>query len=139
MSRSEMSVACFNEGCNCSQAVVLSFGEELGLDRATALKITSSFGGGMGRMGEVCGAVTGALILIGLKYSQAKTKDEHYALVQQFAAEFKALHGSLRCAELLGTEIMTPESRGQAAEQFKTLCPVLVRDAVRILENKFTE
>ncbi|HYH02179.1 MAG TPA: C-GCAxxG-C-C family protein [Bacillota bacterium] len=136
MSRAAAAVSYFNEGCNCAQAVISSYCDEWGLDRGTAVKLASAFGGGMGRMGEVCGAVTGALMLIGLQYSPAaQTKDELYELVQQFTADFKARHGSIYCKELIGTEIITAESRKLAADKFKNICPVLVEDAVKILEH----
>ena len=135
MSRAEAAVASYNGGCNCAQAVISAYCDQWGLDRDTALKVAGAFGGGMGRTGEVCGAVTGALMLIGLQQSPNQTKDELYELTQLFLAEFKAQHGSIHCKELLGTEIITAESRKLAAGKFKSVCPDLVADAVKIFEK----
>lgn len=119
-----------------------SFGEELGLDRELALKVAGAFGGGMARMGETCGAVTGALMVIGLKHGMTQTKDEGardktYKLAQELATRFKKRHGSMVCRELLGYDLSSPEGRKAAYEKglFTTLCPQLVRDATEILEE----
>lgn len=142
MSKVDDSVKCFSDGFNCSQAVVSSFCEDLGLDRKTALKIASSFGGGMAHMSETCGAVTGAFMVFGLKYGRfiaddidAKTKTNN--LVQEFAKRFKDIHGSIRCTELLNCDLSTPEGIDSAKEQnvFKTICPKLVKDASTIVEE----
>ena len=96
----------------------------------------------MGRMGEQCGAVTGALMVIGLKYGMTKAKDEGardktYELVREFVAKFKSRHGSIRCRELLGCDLSNDEGLTTAREKglFDTLCPQLVRDAAEILEE----
>jgi C_GCAxxG_C_C family probable redox protein len=122
--------------------VLSSFGEELGLGRELALKVAGAFGGGMARMGETCGAVTGALMVIGLKYGMTQAKDEAardktYKLAHEFAARFKARHGSMVCRELLGYDLSKPDERKAALEKglFTTLCPQLVRDAVEIVEQ----
>jgi C_GCAxxG_C_C family probable redox protein len=95
-------------------------------------------------MGETCGAVTGALMVIGLKYGKAKAADEGardktYELVREFVTRFQSRHGSIVCRELLGYDLSNPEE-GDAAKKkglFDTLCPQLVRDAVEILEKIF--
>ena len=84
----------FKEGCNCSQAVFAAFSKELGLSKEFALKLSSSFGGGMGRLREVCGAVSAMELVAGAlkgysNISDKKIKDEHYRLVQKLANEFK--------------------------------------------------
>ena len=119
-----------------------SFGEELGLERDLALRVAGAFGGGMARMGETCGAVTGALMAIGLKYGMTQAKDEAardktYKLAQELATRFKERHGSIVCRELLGYDLSLPEGRKAAYDKglFSTLCPELVRDAVEILEQ----
>ena len=119
-----------------------SFGEEFGLDRERALRVAGAFGGGMARMGEECGAVTGAFMAIGLKYGKTKTGDEGarektYELVGEFVKKFKSRHGSIVCKELLGYDLSSPEGRKAAYEQglFTTLCPQFVRDAAEILEE----
>lgn len=105
MNRSELAGELFYKGYNCSQAVVAAFEDVTGLDGETALKIASSFGGGMGRMREVCGAVSGALMVLGMLYGYSEPdqqqKSEHYALVRRFADEFKDRTGSIICREML--------------------------------------
>ena len=119
-----------------------SFGEELGLERELALRVAGAFGGGMARMGETCGAVTGALMAIGLKYGMTQVKDEAarektYKLAQEFMTRFKARHNSLVCRELLGYDLSSPEESKAAHDKglFSTLCPQFVRDAVEIVEQ----
>jgi len=142
MDLSESVVARFRDGCNCSQAVFSTYAEAMGMDRETALKVAAGFGGGMGRMAETCGAVTGAIMAIGLKHGNAEAKDmeareETYKLVRQFADEFQAKHGSLDCRDLLGCDISTEEGRRQARERntHDNVCPQLVRDAAVALEK----
>ena len=119
-----------------------SFGEELGLARELALKVAGAFGGGMARMGETCGAVTGALMVIGLKYGMTQAKDgaardRTYKLAQEFMTRFKTHHNSMVCRELLGYDLSSLEGRKAAHEKglFTTLCPQFVRDAVEIVEQ----
>jgi len=114
----------------------------LGLDRELALEVAGAFGGGMARMGETCGAVTGAFMVIGLKYGMTKAKDEGardktYKLAQELVTRFRSRHGSMVCRELLGYDLSNPEGRKAAFDKglFFTLCPHLVRDAVEILEQ----
>ena len=141
--RSEKAVACF-ENFNCAQSVLATCGPELGLDRESALRVAGGFGGGMGRLGEVCGAVTGAFMVAGLKHGKSQpdddendTREKAYALVYEFADRFRACNGSILCRELLGCDISTPEGRAQAKEKglFDDLCPRLVQSAVEILEQ----
>lgn len=97
----------FEEGYNCSQAVFAAFGDETGLDHETAFRIASSFGGGMGRLREVCGAVTGMFMAAGMIYGYSDPLDKdakakHYKLIQMLAKEFEEENGSIICRELLG-------------------------------------
>src|SRR5512147_3016764 len=130
MTNSEKACTVFDEGFNCAQAVFSAYAEQLGLDREVALKIAGAFGGGMARRGDTCGAVTGALMVIGLKHGKAEKKDDSarektYKLTNEFAARFRALHGSLMCRELINCDISTPEGlkRAQDGKIFKTVCP----------------
>lgn len=114
----------------------------MGLERDLALKVAGAFGGGMARMGETCGAVTGALMVIGLKYGMTQAKDEAardktYKLAQEAMTRFKARHDSVVCRELLGYDLSKPKERKAAHDKglFSTLCPELVRDAVEIVEQ----
>ena len=131
----------FRQGFSCSQAVLAAYAPMFGLERETALKVSSGFGGGMGRLGETCGAVTGAFMVLGLKFGTATTdrqaKEAAYAMVREFAARFKAIHGSLVCRDLLGCDLNTPEGLAVAQEKklFSTVCPPYVKTAARILED----
>jgi C_GCAxxG_C_C family probable redox protein len=131
----------FGEGFSCSQSVLAAFAPELGLDAETALRVAAGFGGGMGRTGHTCGAVTGALMVLGLKHGatvpDAAAKERPYAQAREFMARFEARHGATACADLLGVNIGMPEGLAAAREAnlFKTTCPALVASAAAILEE----
>ena len=140
MNKVENAVSCFGEGFSCAQAVLSSYGPDLGLERETTLKVAGAFGGGMARMGRTCGAVTGALMVIGLRHGNTEADDDEgkekcYTLVHEFADQFKARHGATACSELLGHDMSNPDERALAKEEglFDTLCPELVRDAAEIV------
>lgn len=141
MSRSDEAVKVFDNDFNCCQAVFSVLAPDRGLDRVAALRIATPFGGGMGRLGKVCGAVAGAFMAIGLKYgdpdSNREAKERSYEAVRVFTERFCALHGSIRCRELLGCDIGSPEGMAEAKERnlFSTLCTGIVRDAVKIAED----
>lgn len=133
----------FRQGYNCSQAVVGAFCDETGLDFKTSLKLSSSFGGGMGRLREVCGAVSGMFMVAGIKYgytepTDQKAKAEHYSLIQLLAERFKEENGSIVCKELLGLEIKSdnpvPEDRTEGYYK-KRPCVELVCQAAEILDE----
>jgi C_GCAxxG_C_C family probable redox protein len=141
MRKVDDAVSCFKEGFSCSQAILSTYGQELGIDKATALRISAPFGGGMARMGETCGAVTGAFMVVGLKYAKDKeSKEKIYRLVNEFAEKFKSRNGSILCKELLGCNIGTPEGMKAVREKglIDTLCPKLVKDAAEILEEIYS-
>lgn len=137
----------FKQGYNCSQAVIGAFAEELGLDFDTAIKISSSFGGGMGRMREVCGTVSGMFMVAGLLYGDYAPKDlekkaEHYKLIQELARRFSEKHGSIICRELLRgiDSSMSPIPANRDAEYYKKRpCVELVGDAAEIIEKYIEE
>ena len=141
--KSEKAKELFMQGYNCSQAVVGAFCEDLGLDFETAMKLSSSFGGGMGRLREVCGAVSGAFMVAGLKYGYADPTDktaktEHYKLIQDMAAKFKEQNGSIICRELLevGDEKETHVPEDRTKEYYKKRpCAQLVELAAKIAEE----
>jgi len=142
MNRVERAVSCFKEGFSCSQAILSTYGEQFGLNREMALKVSGAFGGGMGRMGETCGAVTGAFMVIGLKYGKTKVEDEQtkeraYNLVKEFVDKFRSRNGSIVCRELLGCDISTPDGMKIIREKklITTLCPKFVQDAAEIIEQ----
>jgi C_GCAxxG_C_C family probable redox protein len=141
MSDVETAVGLFREGCACSQAILGTYGPRFGLDEPAAMRVAAGFAGGM-RRAETCGAVTGALMVLGLACCgddcrQAAGRKAAYAAVTSFAAEFGRRHGSLACKELLGCDISTPEGARAAQEQglFGTRCVQLVRDAAELVEG----
>ena len=106
MDHAEKARALFLEGYNCAQAVLCAFDDLTGIDRETSARLASSFGGGMGRMREVCGTVSGALLVLGILCGYAdpadrQAKTEHYHLVQEFARRFREMNGSIICRDLL--------------------------------------
>lgn len=131
----------FRNGCACSQAILSIYGTPLGLSHDHAMRISAGFAGGM-RLGETCGAVTGAFMVLGLRHCSADCdrssgREETYARVIEFADKFKQRNGSILCRELLGCDISTPQGMKQAQEQnlFKTTCVKMVEDAAEILEE----
>ena len=133
------------EGFNCSQAVFTALSEPLGFDRALALKIASPFGGGIGRTGETCGAVSGALMALGYHFGfsqpDPQAKDRVYALAREFMRRFNEQHGALDCKALIGIDLSTPEGLQKAREKdvFATKCLQFIAGAVAIAEEMLTE
>lgn len=134
----------FLEGYNCAQAVVLAFADDFGLEKKTAVMLSSSFGGGMGRLREVCGAVSGMFMVLGLKYGydspeNNEAKKELYKKVQEVAGIFKEDNGSIICRELLGLNQKgksdpTPEVRTETYYK-KRPCKDLVKFAADLVED----
>ncbi len=131
----------FEQGYNCAQAVFAAFCDETGMDMETALKLSSSFGGGIGRLREVCGAVSGMAMVAGMKYgytspTDTQTKMEHYQLTQSLVSAFKQENDSFICRELLnldGAGNPLPEERTPQYYQSRP-CADLVESAAGILE-----
>lgn len=141
--KTEKAKELFKQGYNCSQAVLGVFCEELGLDFDTAIKIASSFGGGMGRMREVCGTVSGMFMAAGLAFSTPdNNKAEQYKIVQELAKRFKEKNNSIICRELLeGIESSTSPIPSERTETYykKRPCIELVGDSVEIFEEYLNE
>lgn len=142
MNRVEQAVASFQDGLNCSQAVLSAHAERFGLQQDTARRVAAGMGGGMGRMGDTCGAVTGAFMVLGLMHGPVEAGDQQgkettYAQVREFARQFESRNGSIVCRHLLECDISTPEGLAAARERklFTTACPKFVRDAAEILEE----
>ena len=136
----------FLNGANCSQAVLLAFGDLTGLDPKTAARLSSSFGGGMGRLREVCGAVSGMLMVAGILYGYEDpgeadgAKKAHYQLVQDLCGRFRAEAGSIICRELLENPASDPNPSPRTAEYYKTRpCARYVMLAARILDEYIAE
>ncbi len=142
MTRSDDAQEDFKNGFTCSSAVFSAFSGEMGLDGETAKKIACGYGAGISRTGNICGAVSGAIMVIGLKYGKTKRGDDAATektrtLVRKFMHEFTQRNGSINCTELLGYNLSKPEEYEKARENklFVTKCPDLVCDAVLILEK----
>lgn len=134
----DTAVDIFLQNYNCSQSVLVAFASSAGLEKKTALRLASPFGGGLARRGEVCGALTGALMALGLLRGTdtPASKDEIYRLSQQFMHRFEAEQGSILCRDLIGCDISTLSGHQAAADKgvFRSICPGLVRRAAGILE-----
>lgn len=130
----EEAVQLFEDGYVCSQAVLAVFCEEFGLSREQAFKISISFGGGM-RKGEVCGACTGAIMALGLKYGENKSKSDEMCV--KFLDSFKKENGSYICRDLLDCDIQTEEGIKYAIDNnlFKEICPKMVESAAKIAQE----
>lgn len=142
MSRPDCAVSLFRQGFSCSQAVAAAFAADYGLDRETALRLSQGFGGGIARQADWCGALTGAILVIGLKHGRirpedAAARDKTYALVKELIARFTAKHGQVKCRDLLGCDLGTPEGQKKVDELrlHQTKCEDFVRDAARLLEE----
>ena len=135
----EIAGTVFSQNFNCSQSVFSAFAARFGLDRETALKLASPFGGGVARRGEVCGAVTGALLALGLARGAELPagKEEIYRLSQEFMRLFEEKHNTVLCRDLIACDLSTPAGYQYATEKrvFTTICPVLVQDAVEIVQK----
>lgn len=142
-SKSEFALDQFNSGCNCAQAVLLTLTQEGGPDTDLVLKIATGFGSGMARHQEVCGAVSGGIMAIGLRYGQPTpddlaAKEDVYRKTRDFIARFKAKHGSVHCRELLqGCNLFTEDGRRQFEDQnlHTSVCEKCVSNAVNILDE----
>ena len=145
MDHSTLAAEMFYKGYNCSQAVVTAFHEELGLTESEAARLASSFGGGMGRMRETCGAVSGMLLVAGLLWGydtpgDDQSKAAHYRLVQKLAGIFRERTGSLVCRELLGNPSSDPNPTPRTQEFYKTRpCAGFVALAAEILDREIAE
>ena len=131
----------FHVKYNCAQTVLLAFCEDLGMEEALALKISTGFGGGM-RQGEVCGAVTGGIMAIGLKYGQSnanemEAKTNTNKIVKEFCDKFKAKNGTICCRDLINCNLGEEKGMNYANETgaFKNICPKMIKDSVDLLES----
>ena len=134
--------ALFLEGFSCSQAVLLAFASRLGLTEDQAAAAASAFGGGVARNGWTCGALSGAMIAIGLQAGNRTAddtarKDAAYARVNELLGRFGEEHGATQCRSLIGWDLSSPNERQAAADAgvFKTACPGFVRTAAAFLRE----
>ncbi len=141
MTNADKAAAIFKEGFSCSMAVLGAYCEKFGLDKKLAFKVSSGFGGGM-HLDQTCGAVTGAFMVLGLKYGRTKADDidakmKMVKMTNEFAKKFIARHKNITCTALIGHDISTPEGFAAAKKQdaFKHLCPNYVKSAAEILDE----
>ena len=141
MNKADKALELFSNNFNCSQAVFTAFAPDFGIDEELALKIATSFGGGA-RNGEICGAVSGALMVLGLKYGHYQSdnneqKSRAYAIAVEYTKRFKEQNGSIVCRDLLGYDLTKPDEMACIKEKnlFKEICPRMVKCAVEVLES----
>jgi C_GCAxxG_C_C family probable redox protein len=146
MKKSERATAVLKDGFNCAQSVFSTFAPGLGLEEGKAAKIASAFGGGMARKGDACGAVTGAFMVLGLKFGSSRPEDKElkeksYEIGREFVRRFTERNGTIVCRDLLGCDISTHEGFERAKQQglFDTVCTKLVKDSVEILEDMLSK
>lgn len=138
--RSEKAIELFKEGFNCSQAVVGAFAKDIGLDEKTAMKVASGFGGGVGRTGEICGALSGVSIVAGMLYGatqgrDARSKAHTYEEIQRVLKAFKEKYCFVTCRELKNS----PENTESESVYKKRPCISIVEDAVLMAEKVMFE
>ena len=145
MNKTEKALSLFSNNFNCSQAVLTAYAKDFGLDEELALKLGTSFGGGA-RNGEICGAVSGALLVLGLKYGHYNAADNAqksraYEIAVDYTKRFKEANGSVVCRDLLGYNLTIPENMECIKEKglFSSVCPEMIKSAVEILEDVLAE
>jgi len=147
MKRSEKALSYFNNSFNCAQSVFTTFGSELGLTEDDCLKIACAFGAGMGKQQHVCGAVSGALMVLGTKFGKALHDEESkkeftYKLTEEFLHEFESRNGSIQCFELLHCLNMNDSEDLKKINEmrlFETSCEKYIKDAVEITETLLSQ
>jgi C_GCAxxG_C_C family probable redox protein len=140
MNNPERTVDLFANGLNCSQAILTVFGEPYGLAAEIAERIGRPLGGGMGRLGRTCGAVTAAMLILGLAkdhQDEGEARKVSFSHVRELVKRFEALHGTTECKSLLGADMSTDEGlkRVQEEKLVSKVCPAFVKDAASILET----
>ena len=142
MTRGETAEAYFRQGYNCSQAVAMAFADDMGMEKSTVARLTVGFGGGMGRMREVCGTVSGMSFVLSVLYGDSQ-KNDVYKMVQDVAGKFKAENGSIVCRELLGLdkkEKISPQSEERTPQFYKKRpCAELVHQMADFLDEYISE
>jgi C_GCAxxG_C_C family probable redox protein len=146
MNRPERAEQLFQQGTNCAQAVACSFAEDLGADRQLALRMATGFGGGMGHTSNTCGALTGAVMALGLAFGMKNAgdqaaKDRTYALVAEAVRRFRERAGAIACTDLLGFDLSIPEQLQAVRDRglTKEKCPGYVKVAAEIVEQLLRE
>lgn len=142
MKKPDIAGELFSQGFNCAQSLLAAYGPDFGVKRHMGIKLAGAFGGGIGRMGETCGAVIGALMIIGLRYStlesQEGSNETMYTVAERFIETFKSRNRfcSVVCSELIGFRIHQKKELNQKEKSIiHTRCPQLVQDAAEIIEE----
>jgi C_GCAxxG_C_C family probable redox protein len=141
VTKKDQALALHSRGFNCSQSVAAVYADDLGLKSTDALRMAAAFGGGIGRSGQTCGAVTGALMVLGMKYgmteADAQAKERMYVIAQDFLRQFAQRHGTLLCRDLVNADISTPEGRAVMRERniHATVCAPLIAEATALLDE----
>ena len=145
MDKTQLAARYHEQGYGCAQAVLATYATDFGLSEVHALRLATGFGSGMGRMCEVCGALTGAFMVIGLKYGKeistgtryGNETETTYRLVKDLAVLFKQRTGSIYCRELIGHDLSDPLERAKVVEAglFKSTCGNCIKNAVELLEE----
>ena len=140
--KEEKAIVSFKSGLNCAQAVLTAYSDDLNFDKELALSITCGFGGGMGRLQETCGAVTGSFMVLGIYNSRRYTdnkdkKEETYSMIQRFTDRFKSMHGSIDCRSLLQCDLKTEEGQKHFTENrlSEIVCERCISDSIKIVEE----
>jgi C_GCAxxG_C_C family probable redox protein len=146
MNRPERADQLHTQGANCAQSVACAFAEDLGADRVLALRMATGFGGGMGRTGATCGALTGAFMALGIAFGMRETSDQDakertYGLVAEASRRFRERTGALACRDLLGLDLGVPEQLQAAQDRnlFATQCAGYIKTAAEIVEQMLRE
>jgi C_GCAxxG_C_C family probable redox protein len=140
--KAEKAIASFRSGLNCAQSVLNAYSDEMNINNEFALSISCGFGGGMGRLQETCGAVTGSFMVFGVynfkKFSDNKDrKEKTYAMIQKFSRRFKSYHSVMDCKTLLGADLNTDEGQKYVAENnlHEKVCERCIADSIHIIEE----
>jgi C_GCAxxG_C_C family probable redox protein len=140
--KEQKAVESFKSGLNCAQAVLTAYSDDLGFDKSLASMISCGFGGGMGRLQETCGAVTGSFMVLGIHYCKKYTdnkdrKEKTYAAIQSFDRKFKSIYNTTSCKTLLNCDLKTEEGQKFHKEQNQgeLICSKCIADAVRIVNE----
>lgn len=147
MKHSEKAIELFTSGYNCAQSVICAYADDIGIDHETAKKLSSSFGGGMGKLRQACGAFTGAIMVAGILFggydvNDNQKKSEHYALVRRIADEFVNLHGTINCEDLLqGIANAKGKDPAERTPEYYAVrpCARFVGDACEIIDRIIEE
>lgn len=138
----EKAIETFRKGLNCAQSVVTTFSDKLNFDKNIAEVMSCGFGGGMGRLGETCGAVTGSYMVLGIfncarHVDNTSRKEATYAMVREFSNKFKQINGTTDCKSLLKCDLGTEEGHKYAKENnlFGTICEKCIKDSIRIVNQ----